>query len=458
MISTYIFMVSLPKGGYFMNENNATDKDKLSDEIEKEEDSDFTSNEGIAEDFYHESYSSNSSKSNVFNGESDSSNMNPLRFILIILMITIIGGFSVGSGYKLTDYYILGNKEEVSIKYVPKLEQTNSKRVTSDQLYSVTEIAKKVGPSVVSITNEIIQDNIFGTTTGVASGSGVIFDITNEKIYILTNNHVIADSNGLSVNFFGDENYIAKIIGYDSDSDLAVISVDKNLITDEIENFIQPIVLGNSANLEVGEIAVAVGNPLGYSNTVTAGIISAVDRIISSDLNALSLIQTDAAINPGNSGGALVNSNAELIGINTIKISDTAVEGIGFAIPINSAIPILEEILDKGYVSRPFIGIWGGDISKEAASEYNIPLGVVVTDIIPESPASESGLRKFDIIVRIDDYEITSMESLNRVISLHEIGDVVSIEIRREVGNGDDKKFEVMKLKLTIGDRHAYTK
>lgn len=441
-----------------MNENNETDKDKLNDEIEKEEDSDFTNNEGIAEDFYHESYSSNSSKSNVFDGESGSSNMNPLRFILIILMITIIGGFSVGSGYKLTDYYILGNKEEVSIKYVPKLEQTNSKRVTSDQLYSVTEIAKKVGPSVVSITNEIIQDNIFGTTMGVASGSGVIFDITNEKIYILTNNHVIADSNGLSVNFSGDENYIAKIIGYDSDSDLAVISVDKNLITDEIENFIQPIVLGNSANLEVGEIAVAVGNPLGYSNTVTAGIISAVDRIISSDLNALSLIQTDAAINPGNSGGALVNSNAELIGINTIKISDTAVEGIGFAIPINSAIPILEEILDKGYVSRPFIGIWGGDISKEAASEYNIPLGVVVTDIIPESPASESGLKKFDIIVRIDDYEITSMESLNRVISLHEIGDVVTIEIRREVGNGDDKKFEVMKLKLTIGDRHAYTK
>jgi serine protease Do len=371
------------------------------------------------------------------------------RFIAAVLIIAIMGGFTAGAGYRIVDYMI--NGPESSVKYIPEFTQTSlgsNKRPET----TVTQIAKKLEPSVVAITNQIVQESFFGQQTGTSSGSGVIFDISTDKVYILTNHHVIDGSNEISVNFFGNQSYNAKLVGSDKDTDLAVITVDITSMNQEVLNKVRPIELGDSDDIHVGETAIAIGNPLGYNNTVTVGIISALDRTISEDLNALSLIQTDAAINPGNSGGALVDDEGKLIGINTVKISDTAVEGIGFAIPINSAIPVLEEIIEKGYVSKPFIGIYGSDVTKELSDMYKVPVGVMIQDTIPNSPAQKFGLEKFDIITSINDEEVATMSDLNRIIRDYGIGDKIKITIQREIND----KFELRVIELVIGDRYDY--
>lgn len=200
----------------------------------------------------------------------------------------------------------------------------------------------------------------------------------------------------------------------------------------------------------MGETAVAMGNPLGYNNTVTVGVISALNRMISSDLNALSLIQTDAAINPGNSGGALVNIKGELIGINTIKISDTSVEGIGFAIPINSALPVLIEIIEKGYVSKPYIGIYGQDVTEDMATMYTIPQGVVINDFDPGGPAAQSDLKIYDIIIALENTPIKTMKDLTQTLSTYQIGDKIELTVMRET----DNVFEKYLIEVKISDRN----
>jgi serine protease Do len=373
---------------------------------------------------------------------------NPFVYVALAVIIGLFSGIGMG----LTNYYLFGNEPEVAIKYIPSLEQDSIKTIhTSDEL-TVTEIANVLEPSVVAITNEMVQSSFFGETIGTSSGSGVIFDISSKHIYIMTNNHVIENASNLYVNFSGNTMYPAEVIGADPDTDLAVITVDSKDIPESEIVTIRKVKLGNSDHIEVGERAIAIGNPLGYNNTVTVGVISALDRIISEDLNALSLIQTDAAINPGNSGGALVNSTAELIGINTFKISDTAVEGIGFAIPINDAIPILEEIIEKGYVSKPFIGIYGRDVTEELSTVYDIPIGVFVSEIIPRGPASKSELKAYDIITQIEDLDIKTMSDLNRAINSYEIGDTISITVLRETR----EEFNEVIISITIGDRYNY--
>lgn len=380
------------------------------------------------------------------------------RFIAAVLIIAIIGGFTVGVGYRTADYFIFNNVPESSIKYLPEFDQISHDTPEVGD-YSITNIANKVEPSVVAITNEIVQNGIFGQEKGTSAGSGVIFDISTENIYILTNHHVIDASSELSVSFYGKNSYPATIIGSDPNTDLAVITVKRDEINEEILNRIRSIEIGNSDDLLVGEPAIAVGNPLGYNNTVTVGIISALDRFISEDLNSLSLIQTDAAINPGNSGGALVNSRGELIGINTIKISATDVEGIGFAIPINSAIPVLDELIEKGYVSQPFIGIYGKTITKEESEIYKVPIGVAISDTVPNGPASKSGLKQYDIITKINGVDITSMKELTSELMTYNIGDTINIEVQREINERASKttaRFEIHIISLTIGDRNNY--
>jgi len=380
------------------------------------------------------------------------------RFIAAVLIIAVIGGFTVGVGYRTADYFIFNNVPESTIKYLPELDQVSHDTLELGD-YSITNIANKVEPSVVAITNEIVQNGIFGEQIGTSAGSGVIFDVSTEKIYILTNHHVIDASSELSVSFFGDRNYPATIIGSDPNTDLAVITVERSELDEDLFNRIRSIEIGNSDNLLVGEPAIAIGNPLGYNNTVTVGIISALDRFISEDLNSLSLIQTDAAINPGNSGGALVNSRGELIGINTVKISATDVEGIGFAIPINSAIPVLDELIEKGYVSQPFIGIKGKTITKEESEFYKVPVGVAISEAIPNGPAEKYGLKKYDIITKLDDIEITTMEELVSELMKYNVGDTVEIEVQREVSEGSrdtPARFESHIISLKIGDLNKY--
>jgi serine protease Do len=367
--------------------------------------------------------------------------------MLLLLSISLLGLF-IGLGTELTKTFIFNLAPEVQVKYTPEIfQRTNS---DSSSELSVVDIAHHLKPSLVAITNEKIQETFFGQTRGQSAGSGVIFDISTKKIYILTNNHVVDGANRLKVSFFGDHTYDSTVVGIDQDTDLAVITVEIASIDDETLGQLKPVAIGNSDAIEVGETAVAMGNPLGYNNTVTVGVISALNRIISNDLNALSLIQTDAAINPGNSGGALVNIKGQLIGINTIKISDTSVEGIGFAIPINSALPILEEIIEKGYVSKPFIGIYGQDVTEDMATMYSIPQGVVVNDFVPDGPASDSQLKIFDIIIALEKRPIKSMKDLTQALSTYKIGDIIEVTVMREV----EKSFEKFVIEIEIADRN----
>lgn len=313
----------------------------------------------------------------------------------------------------------------------------------------VTEIAKKVGPSIVGIRMTVANQQAGYFNDGLggskAEGSGVII---SQDGYIMTNYHVVqyADTKLKSGNnttlevFLPDKRQAkAKFIGGDSKNDLAVIKI-------ELDNL--PVAeLGDSSKLEVGETAIAIGNPLGmeFAGSVTVGVISALNRVVETEDKALSLIQTDAAINPGNSGGALVNSQGQVIGINTIKISEAGVEGLGFAIPINDAKPIVDQLTMFGYVKgRPLIGISGKEITETIAQQYGLPVGIYVMDVTQGSGAEKAGIKKGDVLVSLADKEVKSMKDLDEIKKGYKAGDIVNAVVVRE----DVKK----NLKLTFSE------
>ncbi len=310
---------------------------------------------------------------------------------------------------------------------------------------TATYAANKVLPSIVGITVEytVTSNFMFGSSQlASAKGSGII--ITTDG-YILTNNHIInsADSSvfyevseatKVYVYLYNDETpYEAKIIGTDEKTDLAVIKIEKeDLISAE---------LADSSSIKIGEFAMAVGNPLGMESSVTSGIISAVDRVVdSNDGNTFTLIQTDAAINSGNSGGALVNSEGKVVGINTLKLSGTGIEGMGFAIPINDTINIYKDLIDHGKVLRPYIGIAGIDLDERTAEYYKLPIGVYVKQIQSDSPASSSEIKTGDVITAIDGIKISTMNELNTIKEKKNIGDKITLDVYR---NEDTKKIEI---------------
>jgi serine protease Do len=301
---------------------------------------------------------------------------------------------------------------------------------------AVTEIAKKVGPSVVGIRMTLsgAQLDFNDTDQAQAEGSGVI---VSRDGYIMTNYHVVeyADPrNNASQNvtlevFLPDKRQAkAKFIGGDQLNDLAVIKVNLNNL---------PVAeLGDSSQLEVGEPAVAIGNPLGieFAGSVTAGVISALNRTVELEDKTLNLIQTDAAINPGNSGGALVNSRGQVIGINTVKISVAGVEGLGFAIPINEAKPIIDQLIMFGYIKgRPVIGIAGREITEEMAQRYDLPVGIYIQEVVSNSGAAKAGIRKGDILVSLAGQAVKNMKDLDKVKRKYKAGDIVdAVFIRKE--------------------------
>ena len=266
-----------------------------------------------------------------------------------------------------------------------------------------------------------------------AEGSGIII---SEDGYILTNNHVIAsdessyyqmtEANKLTVKLFNDDTeYEAKVIGTDSQTDLAVIKIEKTGLT--------PATLGDSDQIKVGEVAIAIGNPLGMQSSVTSGIISAVNReVTDTDGKTYNLIQTDAAINSGNSGGALVNSKGEVIGVNTLKLNGTGIEGMGFAIPINSTKNITEQLIQDGKVKRPYIGVSGRDVDEQTAKANNIVPGVYIVSVESFSAAEKAGLKPGDVIIAADGKEISDMDDLNEIKNSHNIGDQMTLKINRD--------------------------
>ncbi len=304
-------------------------------------------------------------------------------------------------------------------------------------------VAAKILPSVVGITVEFPVNSIFsrGTSTTTGEGSGIII---SEDGYILTNNHIVSSSSSSSYYTVGDASkvvvylfndktpYDATIIGTDEQTDLAVIKIAKEGLT--------AAELGDSDSVQVGEFSMAAGNPLGMQSSISSGTISAVNRDVQADGKTYTLIQTDAAINAGNSGGALVNSKGQVIGINTLKLSGTGIEGMGFAIPINSAKPIYEQLIEYKKVKRPYIGIGGRDLSEELAKANNLVVGIYITSIEEFSAAEKAGLKIGDVIIEADGTAIKTMNELNEIKNKHAIGDSMKIKINR---NGSEKEIEI---------------
>jgi len=350
-------------------------------------------------------------------------------FISYILIIILIGG-AFGIGYQVS-----GRKAAVSEPYFFEASTSiyeNVKPAGYDGLEkSIVEIVEMVGPSVVGITSKVQYLDFFNNLqVSEGAGSGFIFKVDDEFIYIMTNNHVIADATELLVELSEDVMVDAEVVGKDSMTDLGIIKANKIDVPIDVVSSLKPVVLGDSDRIEVGETAVAIGNPLGYNNTVTVGVISAIGREVSQ--NTLAMLQTDAAINPGNSGGALVNSRGEVIGINTVKISDTSVEGIGFAIPINEAKPIVSQIISKGFVSRPFLGVSGQSVDEQLSELYEIPIGVYVANVVPGTPAEKSGLRSGDVIIAVGDIQTFTWEDMTTELQKYNVGDTVSLKIIRK--------------------------
>lgn len=318
--------------------------------------------------------------------------------------------------------------------------------------YSNTAVfaANKILPSIVGIevSYTTTSNSIFGfgspsTSTATATGSGIII---SEDGYIVTNNHVVDTSSSNSYSYYdiseatsvkvklygSDETYDAKIVGKDSQTDLAVLKIDKTDLT--------AAEFADSDQAVVGEFVMAVGSPLGLDTTVTTGIISAVNREVESEGTKYVCLQTDAAINSGNSGGALVNSDGKVIGINTLKLSGSGVEGIGFAIPINSTLDVISQLKDHNKVLRPYIGISGIDLDDSTAKRYNLALGVYVKTVQSFSPAEKAGLQSGDVIIKADGKDIKTMDELNEIKNSHQIGDTMTLKVNR---SGQEKEVTV---------------
>lgn len=328
----------------------------------------------------------------------------------------------------------------------------------------VSDIVDAVMPSIVAITNvsQAEYQSFFGggrqMYESTSAGSGIIVSQDNDYLYIATNNHVVDGATSLTVTFDDNSTVSAEVKGTDPSTDLAVIRVARESIEDETMGKIKVATLGSSDDLKVGQASIAIGNALGYGQSVTTGCISALNREVSvSDANSntsyiAELIQTDAAINPGNSGGALLNAAGEVIGINSVKYSDTDVEGIGYAIPISTAMPIIEDLITKEKVDAAesaYLGIGGVDVTSDVSSTYNMPTGVYVAQVTEGSAAAQAGIQKGDIITGFDGKEVTSMQELSTRLQYYSAGTTVDITIQRS----SDGVYVEQVISVTLGKK-----
>ena len=332
----------------------------------------------------------------------------------------------------------------------------SSSTVTSD----VSDIVDSAMPSVVSITNMSVQEvqSFFGGVQQQESqscGSGIIIGQNDTELLIVTNNHVVEGSQTLTVSFIDEESVEANIKGTDSTKDLAVVAVPLDSIKDETMDQIAVAQMGDSDSLKVGEPVVAIGNALGYGQSVTTGIVSAKDRDIQMEGFDSKLIQTDAAINPGNSGGALLNINGEVIGINTVKVNANAVEGMGYAIPISDASEVITTLMNRetrtkvSEAERGYLGIQGVDVSSDHAKMYNMPMGVYISEIVKGGGAEKAGLEKYMIITGLDGISIDSMTTLKEQLQYYKAGEEVEVTVQVL---GSDKEYKEKTVTVTLGE------
>ena len=390
------------------------------------------------------------------------------------------------------DRFLNTGKSSVQIKTTDSvdLQETASDDSTADKVLSDSEngtvaaVAQASMPSVVAITTVSVQEipSFFGYSSrqykSASTGSGIIVGDNDDELLIATNNRVVDGATTLSVCFIGDDvanaetetvnagdngdlnvedAVSAKIKGTDADNDLAVVAVKKSDIPEDTLNQIKIAQIGSSDDLAVGQQVVAIGNALGYGQSVTSGWISALNRTISTDdgTNSTGLIQTDAAINPGNSGGALLNMKGELIGINSAKYADSAVEGMGYAIPISKAKPILEELMNRetrekvDSSKKGYLGVSLANLTTEAIEMYNMPTGAFVRSVEDDSPAQEAGICKGDIIVKFDGQKVSDGDDLLDKLQYYKSGEKIEAVIARAT-NGE---YEENTIELTLGTR-----
>ena len=342
-----------------------------------------------------------------------------------------------------------------------KAANTSSKAVTD--LTDVSDIADNVMPSIVAITNmsEKQVSTWYGYTASQpqeSCGSGIIVSQDDQYIYVATNNHVVSGAQSITVQFSDDSTVAAEVKGTDAGSDLAVVAVPISDISADTLSTIKVATLGNSDDLSVGQAAVAIGNALGYGQSVTTGVISALNREVSVENDDGStttneLIQTDAAINPGNSGGALLNAKGEVIGISSVKYSDTSVEGMGYAIPINTASPIIEKLINREQVDESrsaYLGISGVDVSSAVTQTYNMPEGIYLYQVKEGSPAEQAGLQAGDIITSFDGSKVSSTTELNDAIKYCAAGDSVEVVFERQT----DGQYQEQTVTVTLGQKN----
>ena len=366
----------------------------------------------------------------------------------------VAGGVFTGVSYVGTKALGVSGQNVSSSKSSSSAKVSQTSTGNAADLSDVSGIAKEAMPSIVAITNTgtVSYQTFWGTQQqqSESAGSGIIIKQDSKYLYIATNNHVVADADSLKVQFVDNETVECKVQGTDASDDLAVVKVALSDIKDSTLKEIKVATVNEDTDtLEVGQGVIAIGNALGYGQSVTNGIISALGRTVTVQDEQTgetvvnnNMIQTNAAINPGNSGGALLNASGEVVGINSAKYSDTSVEGFGYAIPMSDAMPIVEQLIEKGQVDQSkaaFLGIQGQDISSSVASAYNMPQGVYVYQVVSGSPAEKAGLRQGDIITEFDGQTITGMTQLKQLIASHKSGDEVKMTMER-LGNGYKEK------------------
>ncbi|MBR4719073.1 MAG: trypsin-like peptidase domain-containing protein [Lachnospiraceae bacterium] len=353
-------------------------------------------------------------------------------------------------------------KNEESKKNKEKVKTTQSvvpASYESEGRLDVSDVAENVMPSIVSITNKSVQEvrSFFGggiqAYESVSAGSGIIIGQNDEELLLVTNNHVVEGAETLSVAFIDDEVYEATIKGTDPDNDLAVISVKLSDIKNSTMDSIAIATMGDSNELKIGEQVVAIGNALGYGQSVTTGIVSALERDIDDIANGL--IQTDAAINPGNSGGALLNMRGEVIGINSAKLASAKIEGMGYAIPISTVTPIIEELMNRqtrepvDEKDASYIGISGVAVSDQVSKAYNIPVGVYIKSVEKDGPAEKAGIKEGDVIRKFDGVTVSSVNDIKEQLNYYKAGETIKVLVKRP----DGSEYKDVTLDVTLGKR-----
>ena len=382
------------------------------------------------------------------------------KTVAAALIFGLVGG-GVFTGVSYVGTRAISNSSAASAKLTTTTSGGTKQTSSGDakDLTDVSSVVDEVMPSIVAITNTgtVTYNSFFGKKSqqSQSCGSGIIVSEDDDYLYIATNNHVVADSEELTVQFDDDSVVKAEIRGTDPDDDLAVVRVKKSDLGKDTYSNIKIATVGDSDSVAVGSPAIAIGNALGYGQSVTTGIVSALNRTVTTQdsqtgetVTNNKLIQTDAAINPGNSGGALLNENGEVIGINSVKYSSTEVEGIGYAIPMSVAKPIIESLIQDGKYTnenQAYLGIKGGDVSSEMVA-YGFPQGVYVSSVSAGSGAANAGLQEGDIITAVDSTKISSMTELQSALKSYKAGDKVTLTVARQSG----RQYEESKVEVTL--------